>query len=475
MRINIPFVGPSYQARSVYANAERALNCYLEVNSSERAPVALYGTPGLRKVATLPTSGCRGSIVVGNFTWIVYGNTVYRVANNYTFSTTGTIGTGSGIVGIATNGTQILIVDGTFGYVVTVATNTIAAISDVDFPNGVTHCDYMNGYFLVNGDGSDQFYISDLLDGSSWDGTDFASAEGSPDSSVGLIVDHQELWLFGANSAEIWVIVDDPTFPFQRSGNAFVEHGCIASRTIKKLDNTVFWLGGDDRGYGVVWRANGYTPQRVSNHAIEHAISLYSTISDAVAFTYNQEGHAFYVLTFPTAQKTWVYDVATDMWHERAWRNPNTGELSRWRGLVHCVLNGKHLVGDYEDGRLYELDTEYYSDDGDPILRLRASQTQAQLQNRLFYSRLQVDAQTGIGLTSGQGSDPMLMMRYSNNGGQSWSDVRNGTLGAIGDYDARCQYNRLGAGRNRVWEISMTDPVPFAIIGAVVDADEGTN
>lgn len=475
MRLNIPFVGPSYQARSTYVNAERALNCYVEINPSSRAPTALYGTPGLRKVATLPTSGCRGSIVVGSFAWVVYGKAVYRVSSNYNFTLTGNINTGSGMVGMATNGTQILIVDGLTGYVINVAANTIAPITDVDFPNGVTHVDYMNSYFIVNGNKTQQFYISDLLDGSSWDGTDFASAEGSPDTAVGLIVDHQELWLFGANSAEIWVITDDPIFPFQRSGNAFVEHGCIASRTIKKLDNTVFWLGGDDRGYGVIWRANGYTPQRVSNHDIEHAISLYSTINDAIAFTYNQEGHAFYVLTFPTEGKTWVYDVATDMWHERAWRNPITGELSQWRAVAHCVLNGKHLVGDARDGRLYVLDSEYYLDDSDPILRLRASQTQTQLQNRLFYSRLQVDAQTGIGLTNGQGNNPTLMMRYSNNGGQSWSDYRNSTLGSIGDYDARCQYNRLGAGRNRVWEISMTDPCPFVIIGAVVDADEGSN
>lgn len=475
MRINIPFVGPSYQARSIYANAERALNCYVELSPSDRSPIALYGTPGLRKVATLPSLGCRGAITVGNFFWVVYGNSVYRVNSSYVFALTGTIASSSGLVGIASNGTQILIVDGVRGYVVTISSNTLASITDVDFPNGVRQADYVDGYFLVTDNGTQQFYISDLLDGSSWDGTDFASAEGSPDSTVGLIVDHSEIWLFGSNSAEIWVNTGNPTFPFERSGNTFVEHGCIANKSIKKLDNTVFWLGGDDRGYGVVWRADGYTPQRVSNHALEHAISLYENVSDATAITYSQEGHAFYVLTFPTAEVTWVYDASTQLWHERAWRDPSTGELSRWRGVAHCLLNGKHLIGDCQDGRLYILDTEHYTDDLDPILRLRTTQTQAQMQTRLFYNWLQVDMQTGIGLTLGQGSDPMLMMRYSNNGGQSWSDYRNAPLGAIGDYDARCQYNRLGAGRNRTWEISMTDPVPFAVIGAVVDGDEGTN
>lgn len=475
MRINIPFVGPSYQARSTYANAERALNCYVELSPSDRSPIALYGTPGLRRVATLPTLGCRGMIVVGSFTWVVYGNSVYRVASDYTFTLAGLLISSSGMVSLASNGTQILIVDGTAGYIITVATNTLVTISDIDFPNGVSQADYTDGYFLVTGNGTQQFYISDLLDGSSWNGTDFASAEGSPDNTVGLIVDHREVWLFGSNSAEIWVNTGNVDFPFERSGNAFVEHGCIANRTIKKLDNTIFWLGGDDRGYGVVWRADGYTPQRVSNHALEHEISLYNTVSDAIAFTYNQEGHAFYVLSFPTEGKTWVYDVATQVWHERAYRDANSGALSMWRPSAHSLLSGKHLVGDAVDGRLYVLDTEYYSDDGDPILRLRATQTTNDKQARLFYNWLQVDMQTGIGLTSGQGSDPQLMMRYSNNGGQSWSDYRNAPLGAQGEYDARCRYNRLGAGRNRTWEISMTDPVPFCVIGAVVEGDEGTS
>jgi len=406
----------------------------------------------------------------------VYGDKVYRISPDYTIrEQTGFLGTTSGLVGIASNGTQLLIVDGLFGYVVDISAQTVTRISDVDFPNGVTNADYMDGYFIVNGNGTQQFYTSELLDGGLWDGTDFASSEGSPDTAVGLIVDHRELWLFGSNSAEIWVSTGEGSPPFARSANAFVEHGCIAHRTIKKLDNTIFWLGGDDRGYGVVWRADGYNPSRVSTHALESAIAGYSVVTDAQAFTYNQEGHAFYVLTFPTEGKTWVYDAATGGWHERSYRDPLNGTLTRWRASCHCVLNGKHLVGDFEDGRLYELDLNYYSDDGDPILRLRATQAQAEVQERVFYNWLQVDMQTGVGLTLGQGSDPKLMMRYSNDGGQSWSDLRDGSLGAIGDYSGRCKYNRLGAGRNRVWEVSMTDPVKFALVGAVVDVDKGTS
>lgn len=476
MRIPVPFVGPSYEARSTYANAERAINCFVEINPSSRAPLALYGTPGLPKVATVASSGARAAITFGRYSWFVVGTFVYRIDQNYVVSrSAGSLVTGSGIVSVASNGTEVLIVDGARGYVLNLASNSLTTITDVDFPNGVTQADYMDGYFIVTGNGTQQFYISELLSGGTWDGTDFASAEGSPDNTVGLIVDHREVWLFGSNSAEIWVNTGASPFPFERSGNTFIEHGCIAPRSIQKMDNTVFWLGGDDRGYGVVWRAAGYVPTRVSTHAIEHAIATYPTITDAYAFTYNQEGHAFYVLTFPSAGKTWVFDASTSMWHERAYRDPVTGSLGQWRPSVHCILNGEHLVGDHADGRIYKLDLDYFTDDGDPILRLRASQTQAQLQTRLFYNWLQVDMQTGVGLATGQGSNPKLMMRYSNNGGQSWSDIRQGTVGAIGDYDGRCIFSRMGAGRNRVWEVSMTDPVPFCIVGAVAEGDAGVS
>lgn len=474
MRRSIPFVGPSYQARSLNVDAQRTLNCFVEMdNASPRAPVALYGTPGLRKVATLATGGCRGAISEKGYAWIVAGNTVYRVDSSYTVTTAGTIGTSGGQVGMASNGSEILIVDGSKGYLVNTTAATIAQITDSDFPNGVKRAAYQDGYFIVTGDGTQKFYISGLLAGSTWDGLDFASAEGAPDNTVGVISDHRELWLFGDTSAEIWVNTGNADFPFERSGNTFVEHGCAAAGSIAKLDNTVMWLGADDRGSGIVWRAQGYTPTRISTHAVEKAIAGYSTISDAQAFTYTQEGHGFYVLNFPTANATWVYDVATQLWHERAWMQPSNGDLFRWRANCHVMLGTKNIVGDWEDGRLYVLDMDHFKDDTDLILRRRAAQTIAQDQLRLFYSMIQIDMETGVGIVTGQGSNPLLMMRYSNDGGHSWSNERTVTVGKIGEYGARAIFWRLGMGRNRVWEISMTDPVKFAVLGAIVEAERG--
>jgi len=478
MRAKVPFVGPSYQARSLNADAQRTVNCYLEMdNASPRAPVALHGTPGMVLIETLPTAPVRGCIQSGIFTWWVSGNTVYRVFAGVSLVTIGTIGTSTGQVSMASNGAQILIVDGVGGWLVSTLPSSMVQITDPDFPNGVKQATFQDGYFAVTGKAESQaFWINQApYAGGTWDALDFASAEGSPDNTLGIMSSNRDLWLFGFESAEIWTNTGNADFPFQRSGNAFLEAGCIAPAAIVKADNTVFWLGCDKRGEGIVWRANGYTPQRISTHGVEHAISGYAVRDDAFAFAYQQEGHVFYVLTFPTANATWVYDIATGEWHERAWRNPATGVLSRWRASCFCFSNGKHLVGDYENGKIYQLNLNTYTDNGDPILRLRATISNENLQTRLFYSSLQVDMETGVGLALGQGSDPLLMLRYSNDGGHTWSNEKTATIGKIGEYSARAKFNRLGSGRNRVWEVSMSDPCKFAIFGAVVEGEKGSS
>jgi len=462
--VKIAFVGPAYQARSLNADAQRAVNVYLEMdNASPRAPVALYGTPGTVLRFGFGDAPVRGCIVQGVYSYWVAGSSVYRVSTSYTATLLGTIGTATGEVGMASNGTEVLIVDGVGGWIAT--TSALTQIVDVDFPNGVRRCAFQDGYFIVTGDGSQKFYINESINsGTNWNGTEFASAEGSPDNTVGVISDHRELWLFGSGATEVWVNTGNADFPFERSGNTFIEHGCAAAGTVAKLDNTVFWLGQDDRGGLVVWRAQGYTPSRISTHAIEHAIQGYATFSDAFAYTYQQEGHAFYVLTFPTADKTWCFDVATGQWHERVWKEPNLNTLHRHRSNCHCYFDGKHLVGDFESGNVYEFDLDTNTDNGEAILRLRATQTlDAPGANRVFYEYLQVDMESGVGSVT---LDPQLMLRYSNDGGHTWSNIKTKGIGKSGEYGKRVRFGPSGAGRNRVWEISMTDDAKFAVLGA---------
>jgi hypothetical protein len=236
------------------------------------------------------------------------------------------------------------------------------------------------------------------------------------------------------------------------------------------MDNGLFWLGKDARGQGVVYRANGYTGQRISTHAVEWQIQQYGNLSDAIGYTYQQDGHSFYVLIFPSANTTWVYDVATQAWHERAgWVN---GEFTRHRSNCQVFFNSKVVVGDYEDGRIYAFDLDYYQDD-DQIQRWyrtwRALPTGANNLKRTAHHSLQIDLESGVGINLGQGDDPQVMLRWSDDGGHTWSNEHWAPIGKIGEYYRRVFFRRLGMTlklRDRVYELSMTDPVKTAIMGA---------
>lgn len=476
--MKIPFVGGSNAARSANASIQRTVNCYLEIDpKNERAPEALYGTPGLTLRATASSSICRAALTLNaSFSYWVVGNTVYRMDTSYTLTSCGTIGTSSGRVGIATNGTETLIVDGVAGWLV--SGTTLTQISDPDFPNGVTVATIQDGYFIVAGDGSGRIYWNETPNaGTNWDGTDFSTAEGKPDSTLAVLSHHREVWVIGSDSAEIFINTGDSDALFARSGNTFIEQGTASGWTVQAMDNTVYWLGANDNGEGIVFKAQGYNPVRISTHALEQEIRGYSTISDAFAFTYQIDGHLFYVLTFPTANKTWFYDASTQNWCEWVWRNPNDNSENRHRANCHIFFNRKHLVGDWEAGEIYSLDQEVYDDNGDAILRLRRSQTISSTGTRLFFGELTIDMETGVGTGSGQGADPMLMLRYSDDNGHSWSNYRQRSIGQAGEYDTLVKFGPTGGtkrGKGRVWEISMTDPVKFAVFGADAVVTQGT-
>jgi hypothetical protein len=374
-------------------------------------------------------------------------------------------------VSIADNGTQIFLACNPDGFIYNEVTNVFAKITDPDFPGAVT-VGYLDGYFVFNEPNSQKVWVTELLDGTSVDPLDFASAEGSPDGLVAINVDHREAWLFGTDSIEVWYDAGLADFPLTRIQGAFNEIGCVAAFSIAKLDNALFWLGTDARGQGIVYRANGYTGVRVSTHAIEYAIAQYGNLSDAVAYTYQQEGHAFYVLTFPTGDATWVYDVSTQAWHERAGWNTALGEFTRHRSNCQCNFGGNTVVGDYENGNIYTLDLEVYSDNGGIqkwLRSWRALPTGANNLKRTAQHSLQLDCESGTGLVTGQGSDPEIMLRFSDDGGHTWSNEHLSKMGKIGEYYRRVFWRRLGMTlklRDRVYEISQTDPVKAVIMGA---------
>ena len=465
-----PILGTCYVARSVNAADNRMVNLFPE-QTPEAGKTAgfLNRCPGLRILAQIGTGPIRGMWQFGSYAYVVSGLQLFKVNSLLQTTLLGAV-SGTGQVSMSDNGTQLFVACNGPSYIYNSTTQVFAQITDPDFPGAVT-VSYLDGYFIFNEPNSQKIWVTSLLDGLSVDPLDFASAEGSPDNLLAVIVDHREAWLFGTNSVEVWYDAGTPDFPLMRIQGAFNEIGLAAVRSIAKLDNSLFWLGSDSRGKGIIYRANGYTGVRLSTHAVEYAIQNYATVSDAVGYTYQQEGHAFYVLSFPTANATWVYDVATNGWHERAsWGNSS---FIRHRSNCQMMFNGELYLGDFENGNIYTFDLDAYSD-GLTVQRFvrswRALPTGTNNLTRTAHHALQLDIESGVGIDGeGQGSDPQINLRWSDDGGHTWSNYHTKALGKIGEHGKRVIWRRLGMTeklRDRVYEISGTDPVKISIMGA---------
>ena len=470
-----PILGSAYVARSVNAADNRMVNLFPEViPEGGQMPAFLNRAPGLKFQQTVGTGPIRGlwaHQTNNSKFYVVSGNGVYEMSSlTATPVLLGNITAGTTPVSIADNGTQIVFVTNPDAFVYNINTGVFGKVTDPDFPGAVT-VGYLDGYFVFNEPNSQKIWVTSLYDGTQIDPLDFASSEGSPDGVVGIIVDHRELWVFGTDSTEVWYDAGNADFPLSRIQGAFNEIGCVAPYSIAKLDNSVFWLGCDARGQGIVYRANGYTGTRVSTHAIEWQMQQYPDMSDAVAYTYQQDGHAFYVLNFPSGRTTWVFDAATGVWHERAYFD--NGTFDRHRGNCQCNYLGHIVIGDYETNSIYTFDLRTYADNGGVQKWLRSWRALPTGQNNLKRTAqhsLQVMFESGTGLDgTTQGTNPQVMLRWSDDGGHTWSDEHWTTIGAIGAYGTRAIWRRLGMTlklRDRVYEVSGTDPVKLDIINA---------
>ena len=531
-----PILGSAYVARSVNAADNRMVNLFPEiVPEGGKEPAFLQRAPGLTTLATVGAGPIRGLWTYGSYGYVVSGDTLYRLDSSWNAVAKGTVG-GSGPVSMADNGTQLFIAANPQGYIYNASTDVFQQITDPDFPGAGT-VGYIDGYFTFNEPDSQKIWVTQLLDGTSVDPLEFASAEGNPDNVVAVFVDHREVWVFGTNSTEVWYDAGLLDFPLTRIQGAFNELGCAAPYSIAKMDNQVYWLGKDARGQGIVYKAAGYIGQRVSTHAIEWQMQEYADLTDAVGYTYQQDGHNFYVLNFPSANTTWVYDVATGAWHERA--SLNNGEFNRHRANNQMFFNSTTVVGDYENGKIYEFDLNVYADDGAPqkwLRSWRALPTGANNLTRTIQHSMQLDCETGVGLnaypaydaedlatesgnilvaqfvqgflttqaadqlvteandnnnplvtqvqpaedyngyalatqayTAAPGYIPQVMLRWSDDGGHTFSNEHWKSMGRIGKFGHRTIWRRLGATmkiRDRVYEVSGTDPVRIYIMGA---------
>lgn len=447
-----------------------------ELHTAANGEIAIsVSRPGERLLATLGAGPVRGVYFTSTGVMaIVSGNTVYQVKSDFSYAAVGTIQTSVGPVTMADNASQLIIVDTAFGYIVSLSTGVLTRIASDGFHGGY-NVYFVDGYFITQVPRTGQMQISALYDGFTWDALDFATAEGSPDAVVAVVVDRRQIWLFGRDTTEIWWNTGATDFPFARIDGAFIEYGCAGPFCAVKMANSIVWLGGGAKGAGIVWQAQGYQPMRVSNHAVEIAIQAAGDVSAATAFSYQQNGHSFFVLNLPNTSTSWVFDVATGQWHERAY----LGKAGFERGRPDCYAFGysTHVVGDYQNGNIYALDLATYTDNGNPLVRLRRGPHISVDMGRMFHESLQLDVESGVGLDGSPaiGADPQLMVRWSDDFGHSWTTERKVALGKIGERRKRVFIRRLGSTRNRVYELKYSDPTPFTLLGAELAVSNGVN
>lgn len=478
--------------------AQRCVNIYAESilsGTGKGGEVAFYeGTPGLTELLTVGAGPIRCVHVDSKGRiFVVSGDTLYTISESGgTWSATEcgadgdaggtdfTLSTSTGRVKAASmsflgdgSDSSTIFVDGTANYLYLeeVAQDYFGLLTSygygsVPLANEIVWSD---GYFILNKAGTNTFYVSDLKS-FNVDNLNFANSEGSPDVLRSLAVKNRNLYAFNDYTTEVYANTGNADFPFERVGGGFIEMGIAARNSLAQIGDHFFWLGQSKYGTGVVYKMRGLEPDRISTHAIEKAIAGYAAPGSATAFCYQDRGHYFYVLNF--AEATWCYDLTTGLWHERAFTTQ--GVLSRHLADHYAFdkSHNYHIVGDVSSNEVYIFDRSVYTDDGSYITRLRTCPHLYQENKRIQYNSFELDMETGVGLDgSGQGSDPKVMLSFSDDGGHTYSNEILGSVGKMGNYGQRVKFNRLGMSRDRVFRIKMTDPVKCKWLGAELDIE----
>lgn len=457
-----PFIGPSFLGKSTNVNAQRCVNLYPQIDNGEaKNVIALYGTPGMTKKVALATTGkVRGMIQVDDYLYAVCDNTFYVIDSDYNATAKSTSISGTGQVSMAENTLNIFIATGgADAYLYDLTTGLLTQITDPDF-EGAGIVVFQDGYFMWNVPDTQKFQIAGPYT-TAIEALDFASAESDPDDLVAIHSMRKQVWLIGNRSSEVWYNSGASAFPFERIPGSLSQVGTNAPYSVASINNAIFWLANDR----TVRMATEYAPNIISPNTLVYQISRYSTVDDAFGYCSSWEGHNFYHLTFPTEDVTWVYDQMTNMWHQR-----KAYAQGRHRSNCYAVFNGDHIVGDYMSGDLLKLDSSVYEDDGQPIERIRASQYVHSEENKLFMRSFRVDFEEGVGLLGTvQGETPQAMLRYSDDGGHTWSREKWISIGQLGQYSKRVKWRRLGMFRSRIMEVTITDPVKVVMIGAYAE------
>jgi hypothetical protein len=469
--MEVVFGTQSYESRALQVSAQRLVNCFVEAQpEGTKSQVPLFGAPGLTPFAMLPTSPVRGMWNYNGNLWAVAGDSLYRLNAAKGYKKVGSGISGNDPVVICDNGPQVLVINGISGYIATTATDAFQEIQDPNF-NSANTVTFFDDYFVFNRKGTKQFFLSGLLDGLSYNGLDFASAEADTGLLIGVAKNLQLLYLFGESHTEMWYDAGAVNFPFARYAGAVIPRGCIAPGTIIAQDQALFFLANDR----IFYRLQGNEPIRMSTHGVEKAIESYGdNITDAFCFTYTQQGHKMVHLTFPSVPHSWVFDISTRKWHERESWDANKNTLNRWRGNCAAECYNKVLIGDFQTGQIWQLDWNAYDEGGNTMQMLAHSSPVHDEKFRLFLDLLELDMQSGVGLTNGQGSAPVVMLRWSKDGGETWSALQPPrSIGKRGAYVTRQRWKNLGQAYQWIFELTISDPVQRALISTYIEGKRG--
>lgn len=470
------FVGPAYVSQSPLAANEALINWYperVEVPNGRNSAV-FYPTPGYTAFATLTGSPGRAIFSQAGETFAVAGSAFDQIASDGTVTNRGTVADTGQPATICSNGDggrQLFITSGGKGYCYDLDTQTLSLELAAS-----TMGAFLDGYFISLDALTSTLRISDLNDGTSWPAASVIQRTAGSDPWRAMTVCRRLIWLWGEQTSEVWWNVGSSPIPFQPIQEAFMQQGIAATFAFAVNDQTVQWLSSSTQGQGIVLQAQGYQPTRLSTHAVETAINGYAVIHDALGWSYQEEGHSFFLLNFPTAGITWATDPASGLWHQRGWWNTVTAAFEASRVAGHAFAFGAHLVVDTQSGTVWTQSlSEYLDMDDAAIRRVRRPPTLCDERHRIYVSLLELDFETGLGMQTGQGADPQVTLRRSYDGGKTWGSELSTGAGAIGRYGTRVRFNRCGSGRQWQPEIAVSDPIPWRLLNAYVTTEAGTS
>lgn len=500
----VPLLGAGIQGKSEVISAQHRINCYVEIaGDADKGALSLIGTPGLEEFCDLdaidfigggttlqigygpvraiqpwiysysPTSG---GLTRVEALLVVRGDRIIAINKDGKYLTQLAVTSGvapsggseimdSGVYQLAGQRYCVFTDSGLVLYYTDQGSLAWRRVSDADAVAS-TSLAIFGTDILVTTQGSESFYLTPDL--TTWDPLDFASAEALPDELVRIYRNGDTVLLFGEAGVEFWARVDSADFPYAPIKGANVDYGLVAKWSVAKVGGAVVYLAKNPAGQVSLVRLSGYQASKISSQDWDAIVNDYAETADAEAFAYTMGGHAFYQISFPTAGKTWLFDATTGAFSELQSDNAN-----RHRARLNAFAFGDHFVTDYANGKIYRMRHDIYSDNGTPIhMEFRTKHFFKDYQN-VTVNALHLDIESGVGINTGQGSDPKIMMQYSTDNGRGWSNELWEGMGVGGDTLKRAEWRRLGIGRDFTFRVVISDPVKRVIAGMSIDATPG--